>query len=99
MADYQVNPNKVFHNFGGKIPDAPLDAAPAVPPAVRRGPAKLTYTTLRDGAQDSRVALFPVDARVAYYDLLHELDNGTEAALHWSWRPVQGTPSDILKVA
>ncbi|MBI2856406.1 MAG: hypothetical protein HYX93_06135, partial [Chloroflexi bacterium] len=34
-------------------------------------------TTLRDGAQDPHFALFPPEARLKYYDLLHKLDNGT----------------------
>ena len=40
-------------------------------------PVAIYDTTLRDGTQDSRIALFPVETRVAYYDLLHELDNDT----------------------
>lgn len=79
MAQYSVNPEKVFYNYGGKLPPAPLDEKPAAvpPPSDRTHPKKITDTTLRDGAQDARIALFPVQARLAYYDLLHELDNGT----------------------
>jgi len=79
MSISSVNPNKVFYNYQGKLPPAPMETAPAFVPAEtpKTHPKKITDTTLRDGAQDSRIALFPVDARLAYYDLLHELDNGT----------------------
>jgi len=42
-------------------------------------PKLITDTTLRDGAQDSRFAIFPPETRLKYYDLLHRLDNGTGA--------------------
>ncbi|MBI2886543.1 MAG: 2-isopropylmalate synthase [Chloroflexi bacterium] len=79
MAQYPLNPDKVFHNYGGMFPPTPLEETPAAIPAVtdKTHPKKITDTTLRDGAQDPRIALFPIEARLAYYDLLHELDNGT----------------------
>ena len=40
-------------------------------------PKLITDTTLRDGAQDPRFAIFPNEAKLKYFDLLHELDNGT----------------------
>jgi isopropylmalate/homocitrate/citramalate synthase len=74
-----VNPEKKYYNFSGKIPSLPLeDSAPAIPPSSPTTyPKLITDTTLRDGAQDPRFALFPNEAKVKYYDLLHELDNGT----------------------
>ena len=56
-----------------------MDAEPAlIPPETEKTHPKLiTDTTLRDGAQDPHFALFPVETRLRYYDLLHELDNGT----------------------
>ena len=42
-------------------------------------PKLITDTTLRDGAQDSRFAVFPPETRLKYYDLLHRLDNDTGA--------------------
>ena len=79
MSSYTVNPDKVFYNYQGMLPPAPLESTAAVLPqeSAKTDPKKITDTTLRDGAQDSRIALFSVDARVAYFDLLHELDNGT----------------------
>ena len=79
MTQNTVNPEKVFYNYGGKLPPAPLEetAAVAPPASEKTHPKKITDTTLRDGTQDSRIALFPVETRVAYYDLLHELDNDT----------------------
>lgn len=76
-----VNPQPVYYNFGGRLPPARLEPEPVQPPDPSADdlPKLITDTTLRDGAQDSRVALFPHEARVAYYDLLHRLDNGTGA--------------------
>src|SRR3990172_891642 len=71
-----VNPNRVYHNYDGQLPPIALEAQPATPPPAG-GPKPLTDTTLRDGAQDSRFALFPPETRLKYFDLLHELDNGT----------------------
>lgn len=79
MPDYPVNPEKVFYNYGGRIPPLQLDDKPVeAPSGVLRGGRKLiTDTTLRDGSQDSRLAIFPNEAKVKYFDLLHKLDNGT----------------------
>jgi isopropylmalate/homocitrate/citramalate synthase len=73
----KINTERVYYNFQGELPPVPLDAEPAQPPAVAELPKLITDTTLRDGAQDSRIALFPHEARVRYFDLLHRLDNGT----------------------
>lgn len=75
----QVNAERVYYNFNGKLPPIPMEERPATPPPVDEGPKLITDTTLRDGAQDSRIALFPHEARVRYFDLLHKLDNGTGA--------------------
>ncbi|MSQ15805.1 MAG: hypothetical protein EXR50_08085 [Dehalococcoidia bacterium] len=77
MPERPVNSEKLFYNFGGHFPPAALDEKPVEPPKEQSYPKLITDTTLRDGAQDSRFALFPVEARVRYYDLLHRLDNGT----------------------
>jgi len=73
----KVNAERVYYNFQGKLPPAPIEEEPARPPAVDDLAKLITDTTLRDGAQDSRIALFPHEARVRYFDLLHQLDNGT----------------------
>ena len=73
----QVNAERVYYNFDGKLPPIPMEDEPVLPPPVDDGPKLITDTTLRDGAQDSRIALFPHEARIQYYDLLHKLDNGT----------------------
>jgi len=77
-----VNPNKVFYNYQGRIPPLKLEDSPAEAPPLKPGttpalPKLITDTTLRDGAQDSRIANFPPAAKVRYFDLLHRLDNGT----------------------
>ena len=54
-----------------------MSPRPFRPSRTRRIRKLITDTTLRDGAQDPHFALFPVDARLRYFDLLHELDNGT----------------------
>lgn len=74
----RVNPDRVYYNFQGHMPPLRLEAEPAIAPADGDGSPKLiTDTTLRDGAQDSRFALFPNEARLRYVDLLHELDGGS----------------------
>ena len=73
----KVNSERVYYNFDGKLPPIPMEDEPVIPPPVDDGPKLITDTTLRDGAQDSRMALFPHEARIKYYDLLHRLDNGT----------------------
>jgi isopropylmalate/homocitrate/citramalate synthase len=76
----KVNAERVYHNYGGQLPPVTLEPEPVTPPAFPDGTSKLiTDTTLRDGAQDSRLAIFPADTRLKYYDLLHRLDNGTGA--------------------
>ncbi len=72
-----INAERVYYNFDGKLPPIPMEDEPVLPPATDDGPRLITDTTLRDGAQDSRVALFPHETRIRYYDLLHRLDNGT----------------------
>ena len=76
----KVNAERVYYNYGGQLPPVTLDPEPVTPPPSPDGTSKLiTDTTLRDGAQDSRLAIFPADTRLKYYDLLHRLDNGTGA--------------------
>ncbi len=82
MPDRTVNPEKVYYNFQGAIPPLKLETSPVQAPDLKPGttpalPKLITDTTLRDGAQDSRIANFPPEAKVRYYDLLHKLDNGT----------------------
>ena len=78
-AKRKINPERVYHNYGGRIPALRLEAKPAaLPDGAGDGlPKLITDTTLRDGAQDSRFALFPNETRLRYVDLLHDLDNGT----------------------
>jgi len=73
----KVNAERVYYNYQGKLPPIPMEEQPATPPQVDDLPKLITDTTLRDGAQDSRIALFPHEERVRYFDLLHKLDNGT----------------------
>ncbi len=72
-----VNPDKVFFNFQGKLPPLTLEETPVTPPPNQTYPKLLTDTTLRDGAQDPGFALFPHEAKLRYFDLLHRLDAGT----------------------
>jgi isopropylmalate/homocitrate/citramalate synthase len=72
-----VNEERVYYNFHGRMPPVVLEPEPAEPPIGDTEPRLITDTTLRDGAQDSRFPLFPNEARVRYVDLLHRLDNGT----------------------
>jgi len=73
-----INPERIYYNFQGRIPAVRLESEPAPLPNGTDGlPKLITDTTLRDGAQDSRFALFPNEARLRYVDLLHALDNGT----------------------
>ncbi len=73
----RVNEERVYYNYRGRMPPVPLEPQPApIPPGIPE-PRLITDTTLRDGAQDSRFALFPNEARLRYVDLLHQLDNGT----------------------
>ncbi len=73
----KVNAERVYYNFDGELPPVPMEEQPATPPPVDDLPKLITDTTLRDGAQDSRIALFPHETRLRYFDLLHRLDNGT----------------------
>ena len=76
----KVNAERVYYNYEGKLPPVTLDPEPVTPPPAQDGlPKLITDTTLRDGAQDSRFAIFPPDVRLRYYDLLHRLDNDTGA--------------------
>ncbi len=77
MVTTTVNAERVYYNYLGKLPPIEPEAQPATPPpGAEDEPKLITDTTLRDGAQDSRFALFPAEARLAYYDLVHKLDNG-----------------------
>ena len=79
MPRYSINPERKYYNFHGKIPPLEAEKTPAeVPPAGQHTHPKLiTDTTMRDGAQDSCFAILPNEAKLKYFDLLHELDNGT----------------------
>ena len=79
MAQPTINPQKRFYNYGGKMPPVTMEAeAASIPPETdKTHPKLITDTTLRDGAQDPRFALFPAETRVRYFDLLHKLDNDT----------------------
>jgi isopropylmalate/homocitrate/citramalate synthase len=76
-AKHKINPERVYYNFEGRMPQVPVEDEPALRPAAEADSKLITDTTLRDGAQDSRFALFPNEARLRYVDLLHDLDNGT----------------------
>ena len=79
MAEYHIDPEVRYYNYQGRFPPLPMEDEPAAIPSVTDKTHRklITDTTLRDGAQDPHFALFPVDARLRYFDLLHELDNGT----------------------
>ncbi len=79
MIEFAVNNEKRYYNFNGKLPHVELSSEPAALPAAspQNSPKLITDTTLRDGAQDPRFALFPNEAKLKYFDLLHKLDNGT----------------------
>ena len=79
MAEMHIDPERRYFNYQGRFPPLPMeqDAASIPPVTDKTHPKLITDTTLRDGAQDPHFALFPVDARLRYFDLLHELDNGT----------------------
>jgi len=72
-----INADRVYYNYEGRMPPLRLEAEPSPLPSGDGLPKLITDTTLRDGAQDSRFALFPNEARVRYVDLLHELDGAT----------------------
>src|SRR5438552_452617 len=74
----RINTERVYYNFDGQLPPVTLEPDPVTPPSMHDDlPKLITDTTLRDGAQDSRFAIFPPDVRLQYYDLLHKLDNNT----------------------
>ena len=77
--DQAVNEERVYRNFHGRFPAVTYSADPAPLPAPSPAsePKRITDTTLRDGAQDPRFALFPHEAKLEYFDLLHRLDKGT----------------------
>ena len=79
MAEYHINPERQYYYYDGRFPPVALEdeAAPVVPDTEKTHPKLITDTTLRDGAQDPHFALFPSEARLKYFDLLHELDNDT----------------------
>ena len=80
MPDWKINPDRVYFDYRGALPASSVDAAgPASIPEQSpwTHPKRITDTTLRDGSQDPRFALFPHRAKVRYFDLLHKLDNGT----------------------
>jgi isopropylmalate/homocitrate/citramalate synthase len=77
----KVNTERVYYNFQGQLPPVTMEPDPVLPPAPSDDqlPKLITDTTLRDGAQDSRIAIFPAETRVKYYELLSKLDNGSGA--------------------
>lgn len=79
MSHHKVNPERRYFNFKGALPPVQFETSPAELPgdSERTHPKLITDTTLRDGAQDPCFAIFPNEAKVAYFDLLHGLDNGT----------------------
>ncbi len=79
MSLYQVNPARKYFHFGGGMPPVEMEDSPAPPPTPgpHTHPKLITDTTLRDGAQDPCFAIFPNEAKLAYFDILHRLDNGT----------------------
>jgi len=81
VVETKVNAKRVYYNFRGELPPVRLEEQPVEPPAPAADdlPKLITDTTLRDGAQDSRFAIFPPETRLKYYDLLHRLDNNTGA--------------------
>jgi isopropylmalate/homocitrate/citramalate synthase len=76
---YSLNQNTKYYNFQGKMPVLKLDPTPAAipPPGKNNHPKLITDTTLRDGAQDPCFAILPNETKLRYFDLLHELDNGS----------------------
>lgn len=80
MGKKKINPERVYYNYKGHFPPSSLEPErpTSVPsPSARSHPKRITDTTLRDGSQDPCFALFPHETKLRYYDLLHELDNGT----------------------
>ncbi|MBI2859802.1 MAG: hypothetical protein HYX90_12100 [Chloroflexi bacterium] len=79
MSRHKVNPEKRYFDFKGAMPPIRFEAVPPEVPAPSSSthPKLITDTTLRDGAQDPCFAIFSNEAKLEYFDLLHELDNGT----------------------
>ncbi len=79
MTECSINPERKYYNAQGKLPPVHFlpDAAFVPPVGPQNSPRLITDTTLRDGAQDPRFALFPNETKLKYFDLLHKLDNGT----------------------
>lgn len=79
MAGYILNPKSRYYNFGGKMPLLQKEETPVGIPeeTSKTHPKLITDTTLRDGAQDPCFAIFPNETKLRYFDLLHQLDNGT----------------------
>jgi len=77
ISTQRINEERVYYNFHGQMPPVRMEREAAPLPPDETEPRLITDTTLRDGAQDSRVPLFPNEARLRYVDLLHQLDNGT----------------------
>ncbi len=80
MPEWKINPDRVYFDSRGAFPASAVD--PAGPASIPEGspwthPKRITDTTLRDGTQDPRFALFPHQTKLRYFDLLHKLDNGT----------------------
>ena len=75
-----VNPERLYHNYKGQFPPVTLEPeseAKICPKSPENHPKHITDTTLRDGAQDPRFAIFSPEAKLRYFDLLHKLDNET----------------------
>ncbi|MHC4083854.1 MAG: hypothetical protein ACYSWZ_00910 [Planctomycetota bacterium] len=75
-----VNPERVYYNYKGQFPPVTLkpdNVASICPESPENHPKQITDTTLRDGAQDPRIALFRPEDKLRYFDLLHKLDNKT----------------------
>ena len=79
MVNYPVNPERKYYNYHGGIPPLRMEATPAELPrdSALTHPKQITDTSMRDGAQDPCFAIFPNEAKLKYFDLLHKLDNGT----------------------
>ena len=80
MDSININSERIYHNYDGQFP--PITLKPQGPASVpakadNNYPKTITDTTLRDGAQDPRFALFPPQAKLRYFDMLHTLDNET----------------------
>lgn len=80
MSDWKINPDRVYFDSRGAFPPSGVD--PSGPASIPEEspwthPKRITDTTLRDGTQDPRFALFPHQTKLRYFDLLHKLDNGT----------------------